>query len=45
MLTERLRVEAAVDGTCTDTNKEMLGHSPQGGRNVGRVETRWSERH
>jgi hypothetical protein len=45
MLTERLQVKAAVDGTCTDINKQMLGHSPQGGWNVGRVEMRWSERH
>jgi hypothetical protein len=30
MLTERLQVKAAVDGTCTDINKQMLGHRPQG---------------
>jgi hypothetical protein len=45
MLSERLQVKAAVDETCTGINKQMLGHSPQGGWNVGRVEMRWSERH
>jgi len=45
MQTEILQVKAAVDGTCTDINKQMLGHNPQGGWNVGHVEMRWSEQH
>jgi hypothetical protein len=30
MLTERLQEKAAVDGTCADFNKQMLGQGPQG---------------
>jgi hypothetical protein len=44
MLTERLQEKAAVDGTCAEINKQMLGQGVlKVSRNVGRVEMRWSE--
>ena len=43
MLMERLQIKAEVGGTSTVIGKQMLGHSPPGRCNVGRVKIRWSD--